>query len=48
MIVITANGSINRAVQAMRGGAFDFPGQTIRRPPPVERGSKTPIRSLEV
>ena len=24
VIVITANGSINRAVQAMRGGAFDF------------------------
>ena len=24
MIVITANGSINRAVQAMRAGAFDF------------------------
>ena len=24
VIVITANGSINRAVQAMRAGAFDF------------------------
>ena len=24
VIVITANGSINRAVEAMRGGAFDF------------------------
>ena len=24
VIVITANGSVNRAVEAMRGGAFDF------------------------
>lgn len=47
VIVITANGSINRAVQAMRGGAFDFlvkPFDDRRLLSAVENA----VRSLEV
>ena len=41
VIVITANGSINRAVQAMRAGAFDF----LVKPFQVERVADT-VRSV--
>ncbi|MEM7743635.1 MAG: sigma-54 dependent transcriptional regulator [Pseudomonadota bacterium] len=47
VIVITANGSINRAVQAMRGGAFDFlvkPFDDRRLLSAVENA----VRSLEI
>ncbi len=37
VIVITANGSINRAVQAMRAGAFDFLVKPFDESPAGER-----------
>ena len=42
VIVITANGSINRAVQAMRAGAFDFLVKPFDEAPAAQRRRRTP------
>ena len=42
VIVITANGSINRAVQAMRAGAFDFLVKPFDEGAPAQARCRTP------